>query len=445
MSYRIATGTRVPDSHDPASGGHLEGSVEGFTSGSRSRRWAGPGGGSVTPFRPGLPAAEVDAALKASLAVLQQAESISVLWFGEIVRRRIYRNFGCSSIQQYAEERLGFSHSKLRQFLRLTRALADLPELRAAVAEGEVPWTRARVVASVATKKTESRWVDAARTRSRRDLEVAVKRARREGEEARQGQVLMPLNRPVDVPNRGAVESAPVEVPITRLLRLTPVQAARYEALVEKLRKQHVAGSPEDLVLAGLEGLVEATRTARRAGGERTRGAGENPPPGVIPGVDPARAAASDNGNVDSIPDRASFDPPSRCPVPTHQVVVHLCPQCGEGAVTAGGRPRKLSLAALQAVLCDTRVSVPGQPNRSSVPPRLRRIVLERDGFACRVRGCRNTRFLEVHHVTPRRAGGSHRLENLLTVCSACHRLAHEHVGGERGLVTTQDSGPDYS
>jgi len=361
---------------------------------------SGQGGEARAPFRAGLPAAEVETALKASLAALQQAERNSVLWFGEIVRRRLYRKLGCSSIQQYAQERLGFSLSKLRQFLRLTQALENLPQLRAAVADGDVPWTRARVVASVATANTESRWVDAARTRSRRDLEAAVKRARREAEETRQGQVSIALGPPAALQSgiRGAllrtgtgrVESgAPVEVPLTKSLRLTPVQAARYEALLEKLRNRHVAGSREDLVLAALECLVEATRVA-------------NPP---------------------------------RCPAPTHQVVVQLCPQCGDGTVGVGGRPRKLSSAALLAVLCDTRVSAPGQPNRSSVPPTLRRTTLERDGFACRVRGCRNTRFLEVHHVNPRNAGGPNRLENLLTLCSACHHLVHEHGGVERRLV----------
>ncbi|MCK5378974.1 MAG: HNH endonuclease, partial [Acidobacteria bacterium] len=36
------------------------------------------------------------------------------------------------------------------------------------------------------------------------------------------------------------------------------------------------------------------------------------------------------------------------------------------------------------------------------------------------------TRFLEVHHLTPRTRGGTNVPANLITLCSACHHLWHE-------------------
>jgi hypothetical protein len=48
------------------------------------------------------------------------------------------------------------------------------------------------------------------------------------------------------------------------------------------------------------------------------------------------------------------------------------------------------------------------------------------DGHRCAQPGCRNTRFLEVHHRRARELGGGNAAENLVTRCSACHRLAHE-------------------
>ncbi|MBU2502534.1 HNH endonuclease, partial [bacterium] len=58
------------------------------------------------------------------------------------------------------------------------------------------------------------------------------------------------------------------------------------------------------------------------------------------------------------------------------------------------------------------------------------RRVLARDGHRCQGPGCTNTRFLEVHHVLPRARGGTNRPDNLITLCSACHRHIHDKAQG---------------
>jgi 5-methylcytosine-specific restriction endonuclease McrA len=52
--------------------------------------------------------------------------------------------------------------------------------------------------------------------------------------------------------------------------------------------------------------------------------------------------------------------------------------------------------------------------------------VLARDSHRCQAPGCRATRFLEVHHLEPRRQGGRNSAANLITLCAACHGLLHE-------------------
>jgi predicted HNH restriction endonuclease len=42
------------------------------------------------------------------------------------------------------------------------------------------------------------------------------------------------------------------------------------------------------------------------------------------------------------------------------------------------------------------------------------------------MKGCGQTRFLEVHHLMPRAAGGKNSADNLITLCASCHRLLHE-------------------
>ena len=45
--------------------------------------------------------------------------------------------------------------------------------------------------------------------------------------------------------------------------------------------------------------------------------------------------------------------------------------------------------------------------------------VRERDGFKCQV--CGKDTDLHIHHIIPRRMGGSHDLNNLILLCSSCH------------------------
>ena len=54
---------------------------------------------------------------------------------------------------------------------------------------------------------------------------------------------------------------------------------------------------------------------------------------------------------------------------------------------------------------------------------RLHREILERDGWRCQV--CGSLRGLEVHHVQLRSQAGEDTDDNLITLCSACHRRIH--------------------
>jgi HNH endonuclease len=50
----------------------------------------------------------------------------------------------------------------------------------------------------------------------------------------------------------------------------------------------------------------------------------------------------------------------------------------------------------------------------------LKEAVKKRDNYHCYV--CGNDNNLEVHHMIPRRNGGSHTMDNLITLCCRCHR-----------------------
>jgi hypothetical protein len=338
----------------------------------------------VSDFVPNLPAAAVDAHLRAAVAELRRAERSAVLWFAELMRRRLYRDCGYSSIHAYAEAVLGFGQAKTYQFIRLAESLDKLPQLRASVEAGEMPWTKARSVAAVATPRSEDQWIELAKQSSARQLEARIRERRREARrDPGQGDLLAPAPGPIPAPAPFPAPAPKVQVSFT----LEPEQHARWLGIVERLRKQGETGTREELLLAAFAALAEAECTRAQTEAECTRV--QNEPP--------------------------------------YQVVIYRCEDCGAARLPDG---RPLAPAAAAQAACDCRTQRESEPNRASIPPALRRQVLARDSHRCQAPGCRATRFLEVHHREPRWRGGRNSAANLITLCAACHRLLHEGGAG---------------
>ena len=205
----------------------------------------------MSEFHTGLPAEQVHVRLQRALDTLQHAEKNAVLWFAEVLSRRLYRTLGYASMHQYAAEVLAFSPSKTSQFIRLAGAFEELPELKRSVESGEIGWTKAREVAKVATARTEQEWVAKAKQSSRRELEQQVTRTKARTKAARtanKDQQSLALGDDM-------VPATQVEIPVVVNLRFTPEQYARYEMLLEKLRKSGKTDAREELVLLAMTEL----------------------------------------------------------------------------------------------------------------------------------------------------------------------------------------------
>ncbi|MBD3222484.1 hypothetical protein GF314_14710 [bacterium] len=380
------------------------------------------------PYQPDQSAHHAHEQLKAAIEALNQAEHNAVLWFADIDRRRLYRDLGFASMWQYATEGLGFSRTRAKDFLRLARRLDALPGVRRSIASGELGYTKAREIVKVADPTTEQTWLEAAQGSSRRELEEKVTRVRRKTRRRPapgQAELLPP-------PRASRLEEELAAVaPVRRGVEMTAEQAARHDALWREL-----GASPNaDDVLEALAALLEARRAVAARCDDR------------VPRGTPA--AEGDGGAADEHAGGAAH-PAAKVPrgtrpgaeeaaarataVPPIQVHVHRCPECG--AAEVDGVP--LDRADRARTECDAAIAVPGERNRSLIPRRVRREVLARDRHRCQAPGCEHTRFLEIHHRTPRSRGGTNRPENLITLCSACHRLWHE-----RGFRAGTD--PDWS
>jgi hypothetical protein len=374
---------------------------------------------------------------------LQRAERSAVLWFSEVMRRELYRDLGYGSIYHYATESLGFSKSKTAQFIRLSHSLGGLPRLRRAVATGEVSWTKARAVVTVATSKTEAQWVEAARSSTRRELETkiaAVKgranaalraggvdgargTSRGAAVQAAQGSVFDSQVRSGEGVSQRSRSDQAMEIPITLQLRFTSVQLARFEGLVEKMRKQGHRGSREKLVLAALE--AEVVSGVEPAAERKTEQASKH---------NASRKSPSKKRSPTKQPKqqpKQAEPPTTRIHTSPYQVIVYRCESCGQGHTVTSRGEKPLDGATLQSILCDAQILARGKRKRATVSPGKRRQVLERDGHRCRTTGCGSRWFLEVHHLVPVELGGGNEIGNLVTLCRSCHTWVHRRAGAQ--------------
>jgi hypothetical protein len=82
---------------------------------------------------------------------------------------------------------------------------------------------------------------------------------------------------------------------------------------------------------------------------------------------------------------------------------------------------------ALDLVKLDERGAVLDVGRRTrTIPPALSRALDVRDAGRCRFPGCNHRRFLDRHHIEHWSNDGETKLDNLLTLCTAHHRLVHE-------------------
>ncbi len=321
-------------------------------------------------FAPDQSASAVNSALKQSVRSMDQARHCAVLWFKEIVERKLFRELGYSSVYQYAEIELEFSKTRTGNFLQLARRLEKLPRLKREMESGGIGYTKALEVIKVADEKNEREWVARAQNQSRRQLRETVETARKQATSERQSD-----------PNQGRlIPTASVATVATKhrlSFELTAEQLARYESLVERVRKRGAMADRAEMLLEALAAL------------------------------------AADDASCEA----------------TTQIHVHHCPECEKATVATAKGDVELATEEFERLAEDAHIAQPGKRNRSTISPSTRRRVLARDRHRCRAPGCSSTRFLEIHHIVPRKQGGANTEENLITLCGACHRQAHRRPG----------------
>ena len=263
---------------------------------------------------------------------------------------------------------------KARVLAQVGRSAPDLPAFREAFARGDLSWTQARALMKVLTAEVEAAWVE-------RAAEVTVNT----------------LERLVAASHKGQLPPGPTdELPPSRTRLVVGIDAQDL-----------------DVVFAAIE-LVRAQTGLTRD--EVDNGA-------ILAEMARHILAMDDSG---AAPTGERF-----------RVVLQTCPDCSHTTgVDAQVDETHVGHACCDAEVMDARPG-PTQGHLSrTIPPTTRRLAFHRDGYCCRVPGCTNRLYLDLHHLAYFARGGGHDLGNLITLCSLHHRVLHQ---GELAVEPLRD------
>src|SRR5688500_13095629 len=83
-------------------------------------------------------------------------------WLLTAQHSAVHVDLGYGSFAEYVERLFGYKPRTTHEKLRVAEALAQLPQLAAALNGGEMTWSAARELTRVATPETEAAWFDIA-------------------------------------------------------------------------------------------------------------------------------------------------------------------------------------------------------------------------------------------------------------------------------------------
>jgi hypothetical protein len=345
-------------------------------------------------------------------------------WLLAALRSAAHVHLGFGSFSEYAERLLGYKPRSTQERLRVAEALEQLPAMARALEQGTLHWSAVRELTRVAVAKNERAWMDVARGKSVRQLEELVAGKRPGDDPASPHQP--DAQRHVLRFEVAAETFALFREALTALRRSTDAALDDDAALLEMAR--HVLGGPREEGRASYQIVLSVCAECGRG---QQSASGEFVPVGPeivamarcdcqqipLPACEDSPlggALANDNHRSDA--DVHTDDAPG---------CAHVSASVSPGGHPHAPSPQRAHVSARRAV--NTRAT-------QAIPPALRRAILLRDHRQCRVPGCRNARFLDVHHIELRSEGGPNAPENLLTLCSVHHRASH------RGQLLIQGS-----
>jgi hypothetical protein len=367
-----------------------------------------------------LSISELEAQITELTGHLNAASHRWLVLIAEFDRCNGWSDSATQSCAHWLNWRCGIDLGAAREKLRVAHALEKLPRISAAMARGELSYSKVRALTRVAAAETEELLLSIALHGTAHHVETVVRHYRRAQQaeelsrEARQqanrrvsyyfdgdGSLVLKASLPAEAgallvkafeaaleasssPDVSAETSR--EQPEEEPKEEKPSSAARRtDASVVKEEKPSVAARRADALVAMAESFLKHGAAAL-GGGDRHQ---------VVAHVD---ATTLHDGTA------------GRC-------------ELEDGPAIPAETARRLPCDASIVTLVENNRGEPlniGRKTRS-IPPAIRRALNARDR-GCRFPGCPNTRYLDGHHVHHWAHGGETKLSNLVMLCRFHHR-----------------------
>ncbi len=356
--------------------------------------------------------AELEAQITELAGQLNAAQYRWLTLIAEYDRRKGWADGKLPSCAHWLNFKCGLNLGAAREKVRVAHALSSLPKIAAAMARGELSYSKVRAVSRVACEATEETFLMIALHGTAHHVERLVsgyRRAQQAEELSREAQ--QHANRSVTY---GYDEDG---------------------SLVLKARLPAVAGA---MLIEALEAALERvpqTEISAKVVEERT-----------LPYA--CRRADALAYVAESFLAGSGTSPASTAD--RYQVVVHVDSESlrehTDGRCEIEQGP-SLPIETARRLACDASLlsvleNEHGEPldvgrKTRSIPPAIRRALRTRDA-GCRFPGCTHQRYVDAHHIEHWADGGETKLSNLVTLCRLHHRLVHE---GQIRIETAPEGG----
>ncbi len=310
----------------------------------------------------------------------------------------IWRRYGYASLLEYMEMEMGYSPRAALERLRVAHAIVELPQLAAAMEQGDLTFSGARELTRVVTPETEEKWIASTKDMNLRELEESVSGHK-----------------------RGELPEDPVDPSLRKkVLRLEVSQEAfaLWRQLQQRLEQEKGHRLDDTAIVEALAGvyLRDGAETARDVAAYQV----------AVTVCEACKKGWQDGGNVtvEMSPanvERAMCDAvmighiDGADPASHGRSSVKRGGSVGSGSVVGGGGGRDGA----------TTDAATQRPSRT-IPKAIRRKVKRRDHGRCQTPACRSSRNVDIHHIDPWALGGCHVVARLITLCEAHHLALHD-------------------
>jgi hypothetical protein len=360
--------------------------------------------GAVVRTESALSDAELEAQIIELASRLNAASYRWLALIAELDRRQAWAAWYSKSCAHWLNYACGLDLGAAREWVRVARALEGLPKISAAMARGELSYSKVRAMSRVACPATEEYFLSIALHGTAHHVEAVVRSYRRATEaaelsrEARQQAARRVSYFWEEDGSRVVKARLPAEA---GAIVLEALAAAAEHVSAETSAPNSAPSMRRADALALLAESFLASGAVAQSGGDRQQ---------IVVHVDAETLRNSE---------------PGRCEIE-------------HGPSVAAETARRLACESSVVTLLEDAAGEPLNVGRRtrSIPPAMRRALQARDR-GCRFPGCTHQRYVDGHHVRHWAAGGETKLSNLVLLCRTHHRAVHE--GGVR--IEARDDG----